>query len=76
MEYRRSSYQHFLRTPGITRDSRQWFIPVSDLNSQVLLAIKGSTKYGGTMLWSRYHDDQSGYIFHILLPRSLSSSFF
>ncbi|KAK9024557.1 hypothetical protein V6N11_004715 [Hibiscus sabdariffa] len=41
------------------------FIPASDLSSQVLPAIKGSVKYGGAMLWSRYHDDQSGHIFHI-----------
>ncbi|TYJ39022.1 hypothetical protein E1A91_A04G036700v1 [Gossypium mustelinum] len=37
------------------------FIPESDLISQVLHAIRGSAKYGGVMLWSRYYDDQTGY---------------
>ncbi|XP_057495724.1 acidic endochitinase-like [Actinidia eriantha] len=37
------------------------FIPVSDLTSQVLPAIKGSAKYGGVMLWSKYYDDQTDY---------------
>ncbi|MBA0743685.1 hypothetical protein Gogos_006346, partial [Gossypium gossypioides] len=37
------------------------FIPVNDLTSKVLPAIKNSSKYGGVMLWSKYYDDQSGY---------------
>ncbi|KVI03034.1 Glycoside hydrolase, catalytic domain-containing protein [Cynara cardunculus var. scolymus] len=37
------------------------YIPVGDLTSQVLPAIKGSAKYGGVMLWSKYYDDQTGY---------------
>ncbi|KAK8975951.1 hypothetical protein V6N11_025454 [Hibiscus sabdariffa] len=37
------------------------FIPVADLTSTVLPAIKGSAKYGGVMLWSKYYDDQTGY---------------
>ncbi|KAL3725614.1 hypothetical protein ACJRO7_030616 [Eucalyptus globulus] len=37
------------------------FIQVSDLTSKVLPAIKGSRKFGGVMLWSKYYDDQSGY---------------
>ncbi|CBI40450.3 unnamed protein product, partial [Vitis vinifera] len=37
------------------------FIPVDDLKSTVLPAIKGSSKYGGVMLWSKYYDDQTGY---------------
>ncbi|KAI3427516.1 Glyco_hydro_18 domain-containing protein, partial [Psidium guajava] len=37
------------------------FIPATDLTSKVLPAIKGSAKYGGVMLWSKYYDDQSGY---------------
>lgn len=37
------------------------FIPPTDLTSQVLPAIKGSAKYGGVMLWSKYYDDQTGY---------------
>ncbi|KAF2318505.1 hypothetical protein GH714_008415 [Hevea brasiliensis] len=37
------------------------FIPVIDLISQVLPAIKGSAKYRGVMLWSKYYDDQTGH---------------
>ncbi|CBI40449.3 unnamed protein product, partial [Vitis vinifera] len=37
------------------------FIPVGDLKSTVLPAIKDSAKYGGVMLWSKYYDDQTGY---------------
>ncbi|GLT79711.1 hypothetical protein SLA2020_511880 [Shorea laevis] len=37
------------------------FIPVNDLTSQVLPAVKGSSKYGGVTLWSKYYDDQTGY---------------
>ncbi|XVF78430.1 hypothetical protein PTKIN_Ptkin14bG0132100 [Pterospermum kingtungense] len=47
-----------LASPAATGNG---FIPVSDLTSQVLPAIKGSAKYGGVMLWSRFYDDQSGY---------------
>nr|KJB61884.1 hypothetical protein B456_009G389700 [Gossypium raimondii] len=42
-------------------DAGSGFIPVSDLTSQVLPAIKGSVMYGGVMLWSKYYDDQTGY---------------
>ncbi|KAF8690710.1 hypothetical protein HU200_041085 [Digitaria exilis] len=37
------------------------FIPADDLKSQVLPLIKGSGKYGGIMLWSKYYDDQDDY---------------
>lgn len=37
------------------------FVPADDLTKQVLPAIKGSAKYGGVMLWSKYYDDQTGY---------------
>ncbi|KAB2595657.1 hypothetical protein D8674_031107 [Pyrus ussuriensis x Pyrus communis] len=37
------------------------FIHVDDLTSKVLPAIKGSSKYGGAMLWSKYYDDQDNY---------------
>ena len=37
------------------------FISAADLTSKVLLAIKGSAKYGGVMLWSKFYDDQTGY---------------
>ncbi|KAI6707728.1 hypothetical protein NL676_010690 [Syzygium grande] len=41
--------------------SWHWFIPASDFTFKVLPAIKGSAKYGGVMLWSKYYDDQTGY---------------
>ncbi|KAI4369843.1 hypothetical protein MLD38_018245 [Melastoma candidum] len=37
------------------------FIPTGTLTSNVLPVIKGSEKYGGVMLWSRYYDDETGY---------------
>ncbi|KAL4279182.1 hypothetical protein GQ457_03G024020 [Hibiscus cannabinus] len=51
----------FLGLPASPEAAGSGFIPVSDLTSQVLSAIKGSAKYGGIMLWSKYYDDQSGY---------------
>ncbi|KAK1559572.1 hypothetical protein Q3G72_015916 [Acer saccharum] len=51
----------FLGLPASPEAAGSGFIPVSDLTSTVLPAIKGSAKYGGVMLWSKYYDDQSGY---------------
>ncbi|KAK0581036.1 hypothetical protein LWI29_009114 [Acer saccharum] len=51
----------FLGLPASPEAAGNGFIPVSDLTSKVLPAIKGSAKYGGVMLWSKYYDDQSGY---------------
>ncbi|TYG37954.1 hypothetical protein ES288_D13G183400v1 [Gossypium darwinii] len=51
----------FLGLPASPEAAGSGFIPVSDLTSQVLPAIKGSAKYGGVMLWSKYYDNQSGY---------------
>ncbi|KAK8691287.1 hypothetical protein V6N13_074802 [Hibiscus sabdariffa] len=51
----------FLGLPASPEAASSGFIPVSDLTSKVLPAIKGSAKYGGVMLWSKYYDDQSGY---------------
>ncbi|KAH1032679.1 hypothetical protein J1N35_044853 [Gossypium stocksii] len=53
--------QIFLGLPASPEAGGSGFIPVSDLTSQVLPAIKGSAKYGGVMLWSKYYDNQSGY---------------
>nr|KJB19884.1 hypothetical protein B456_003G123100 [Gossypium raimondii] len=39
----------------------QYSSSIADLTSKVLPSIKGSTKYGGVMLWSKYYDDQTGY---------------
>ena len=51
----------FLGLPAASDAAGSGFIPVGDLNSQVLLALKKTSKYGGVMLWSRYYDDQTGY---------------
>ncbi|KAH7577996.1 hypothetical protein JRO89_XS01G0325200 [Xanthoceras sorbifolium] len=51
----------FLGLPASPEAAGSGFIPASDLTSQVLPAIKGSAKYGGVILWSKYYDDQSGY---------------
>ncbi|KAB2086450.1 hypothetical protein ERO13_A04G029800v2 [Gossypium hirsutum] len=51
----------FLGLPASPEAAGSGFIPISDLTSQVLPAIKGSAKYGGVMLWSKYYDDQTGY---------------
>ncbi|CAH1448129.1 unnamed protein product [Lactuca virosa] len=51
----------FLGLPAATDAAGSGFISVSDLTRKILPAIKGSNKYGGVMLWSRYYDDQSRY---------------
>ncbi|KAJ1389848.1 Glycoside hydrolase family 18, catalytic domain [Sesbania bispinosa] len=51
----------FLGLPASPQAAGSGFIAVPYLTSKVLPAIKGSSKYGGVMLWSRYYDYQSGY---------------
>ena len=51
----------FLGLPAAPTAAGSGFIPVADLTSKVLPAIKGSAMYGGVMLWSKYYDDQTGY---------------
>ncbi|KAF2322125.1 hypothetical protein GH714_007046 [Hevea brasiliensis] len=51
----------FLGLPAAPAAAGSGFIPATDLTSKVLPAIKGSAKYGGVMLWSKYYDDQTGY---------------
>ncbi|GMI85893.1 Lysozyme 1, chitinase A [Hibiscus trionum] len=51
----------FLGLPAAPTAAGSGFIPVADLTSEVIPAIKGSAKYGGVMLWSKYYDDQTGY---------------
>ena len=51
----------FLGLPAAPAAAGSGFIPVNDLKSTVLPAIKDSAKYGGVMLWSKYYDDQTGY---------------
>lgn len=51
----------FLRLHTAPDAAVSGFVPVVDLTSQVLPAIKDSDKYGVVMLWSKYYDDQTGY---------------
>ncbi|KAK3024482.1 hypothetical protein RJ639_043799 [Escallonia herrerae] len=51
----------FLGLPAAPEAAGSGFIPVTDLTSKVLPAIKGSANDGGVMLWSKYYDDQTGY---------------
>lgn len=51
----------FLGLPAAPNAAGSGFISVSDLTSTVRPAIKGSKKYGGDMLGSKYYDDQIGY---------------
>ncbi|XP_058096016.1 acidic endochitinase-like [Magnolia sinica] len=51
----------FLGLPAAPQAAGSGFIPVAALTSQVLPAIRGSSKYGGVMLWSKYYDDLTGY---------------
>ncbi|KAG9155063.1 hypothetical protein Leryth_011048 [Lithospermum erythrorhizon] len=44
----------FLGLPAAPDAAGSGFIPVGDLTSDVLPALKGSAKYGGVMLWSKY----------------------
>lgn len=49
--------QIFLGLPASTEAANSGFIPADVLTSQVLPAIKGSSKYGGVMLWSKAFDN-------------------
>ncbi|ERM98251.1 acidic endochitinase [Amborella trichopoda] len=51
----------FLGLPAAPEAAGSGFVPADTLTSQVLPAVKGSKKYGGVMLWSKYYDDQTGY---------------
>lgn len=51
----------YLGLPAAPDAAGSGFIPVADMTSTVLPAIKGSDKYGGVMLWSKYYDDETGY---------------
>ncbi|CAM8911225.1 unnamed protein product [Rhodiola kirilowii] len=51
----------FLGLPAAPQAAGSGFIPISDLTSKVLPSIKGSSKYGGVMLWSKYFDDMDNY---------------
>ncbi|CAJ2629926.1 unnamed protein product [Trifolium pratense] len=51
----------FLGLPASTAAAGSGFIPADVLTSKILPVIKKTRKYGGVMLWSRFHDLQSGY---------------
>ncbi|KNA13287.1 hypothetical protein SOVF_118080 [Spinacia oleracea] len=47
----------FLGVPAAPGAAGSGFIPSDVLNTEVLPNIRGSMKYGGVMLWSRFYDD-------------------
>lgn len=47
----------FLGLPASASAAGTGFVDAGDVVSQVLPAIKDSAKYGGVMLWDRYHDN-------------------
>ncbi|KAJ1286325.1 hypothetical protein BS78_03G344500 [Paspalum vaginatum] len=53
--------QIFLGLPASKDAAGTGFVPAGQLTSQVLPLIKGSPKYGGVMLWSKFYDDTTGY---------------
>lgn len=53
--------QVFLGVPASEAAANGGFIPADVLTSQVLPAIKSSSKYGGVMIWDRYNDVQNKY---------------
>ena len=46
----------FLGLPASKSAAGTGFVPAAQLTSQVLPLIKGSPKYGGVMLWSKFYD--------------------
>ncbi|XP_066307503.1 acidic endochitinase SE2-like [Miscanthus floridulus] len=53
--------QLYLGLPASKDAAGTGFVPAAQLTSQVLPLIKGSPKYGGVMLWSKFYDDRTGY---------------
>ncbi|KAG9147453.1 hypothetical protein Leryth_026105 [Lithospermum erythrorhizon] len=51
----------FIGLPASPSAAGSGFVPATELISKVLPILKGSSKYGGVMLWSKYYDDQDGY---------------
>ncbi|GLT59010.1 hypothetical protein SLA2020_318590 [Shorea laevis] len=49
--------QIFLGLPAAPEAAGSGYIPSDVLNNDVLPSIKGSSKYGGVMLWSRFYDN-------------------
>ncbi|XVF80161.1 hypothetical protein PTKIN_Ptkin15bG0048500 [Pterospermum kingtungense] len=51
----------FVGLPASRAAAGSGYVPSNDLRTQLLPFVKGSSKYGGVMLWDRYNDLQSGY---------------
>lgn len=51
----------FVGLPASKAAAGNGYIPKEVLISQVLPFVKSSSKYGGIMLWDRFHDLKSGY---------------
>ncbi|XP_028786672.1 hevamine-A-like [Neltuma alba] len=51
----------FLGLPAAPAAAGSGYVPADVLTSEILPVIKKSPKYGGVMLWSRFHDKNSGY---------------
>ncbi|KAJ6328731.1 hypothetical protein OIU77_010420 [Salix suchowensis] len=51
----------FVGLPASQQAAGSGYVGANILKSQVLPFVKGSSKYGGVMLWNKYHDDQNGY---------------
>lgn len=51
----------FLGLPASKDAAGTGFLPADELTSRVLPLIRGSPKYGGVMLWSKFYDDRTGY---------------
>ncbi|KAI3449231.1 hypothetical protein Pfo_005896 [Paulownia fortunei] len=51
----------YIGLPASQTAAGDGYVPKQVLISQVLPFAKGSSKYGGIMLWDRYNDEQSGY---------------
>lgn len=51
----------FVGLPASQQAAGSGYVGANILKSQVLPFVKGSSKYGGVMLWNKYHDDRNGY---------------
>ncbi|XP_048527431.1 acidic endochitinase-like [Triticum urartu] len=51
----------FLGLPASPDDAARGYIDVETLASQVLPMARSAANYGGVMLWSRRHDERTGY---------------
>jgi chitinase len=51
----------FLGLPAAPEAAGSGYVSRRELISSVLPIVKGSSKYGGIMLWSRFYDVQTGY---------------